>query len=46
VILGQDGRIIAASGWKEELMVSVSKRRVPGAYGRQHLAGGPVMLLA
>lgn len=34
-----EGRIIAALGWKEQLLlVSVSEIRVPGAFGRQHLA--------
>lgn len=34
-----EGKIIAASGWKEQLLtVSVSEIRVPGAYRRQHLA--------
>lgn len=37
-----EGKIIAASGWEEQLlMVSVSEIRVPGAYRRQHLALTP-----
>lgn len=37
-----EGRIIAALGWKEQLLlVSVSEIRVPGAFGRQHLARTP-----
>lgn len=37
-----EGKIIAASGWKAQLLtVSVSEIRVPGAYGRQHLALTP-----